>query len=202
MSDKRWEFELDGVKHSVDLKHNLFSNKLSIYVDGKLETLSPETQKSKERNIKHAFRIASHACEAGVKTYKNGGVEYSFTIDGNSNIPEVSASKIVEVDNIKQAKQAKYQAKYERWIVFGLLLTFGIITNMVNWYFAHTNGMFNGLLVMFAPAFILFAFYYLFFPNEFSIQNANKISFRGWIFIILTLLLCFANLYAFEHGLY
>ncbi len=198
MTDKRWEFELDGVKHSVDLKHNPFSNKLSIYVDGKLETLSPETQQSKERDIKHAFRITSHACEVDIKTYKNGGVEYSFTIDGISDIPEVSANKIVEAHNIKQAKQAKY----ERWIVFGISLTIGISTNLVNGYFAHTNGMYNGLLAMFAPVFILFAFYYIFFPNEFSAQNANKFSFRKLILIILAWLLCFANLYAFEHGLY
>jgi len=202
MTDKRWEFEFDGVKHSVDLKHNLFSNKLSIYVDGKLEILPSQIQQSKRRDIKHTFRITSHACEVDIKTYKNGGIQYSFTVDGISDIPEVSASKIVEADNIKQTKQAKYEAKYGRWVVFGLLFTFGISINAVNRYFAHTNGMFNGLLAMFAPGFILFAFYYLFFPNDFSAENANKISFRQWIFIILTLLFCFANLYAFEHGLY
>jgi len=198
MTDKRWEFELDGVKHSVDLKHNPFSNKLSIYVDGKLETLSPKTQQSKERDIKHAFRITSHACEIDIRTYKNGGVEYSFTIDGISDIPEVSASKKVEADNIKQAKQVKN----ERWIFFGISLTIGISTNLANWYFAHTNGMYNGLMAVFAPIFILLPIYYIIFPNEFSAENTNKFSLRKLILIILALLLCFANLYAFEHGFY
>ncbi len=198
MTDKRWEFELDGVKHSVDLKHNPFSNKLSIYVDGKLETPSPKTQQSKERDIKHAFRITSHACEIDIRTYKNGGVEYSFTIDGISDIPEVSASKKVEADNIKQAKQVKN----ERWIFFGISLTIGISTNLANWYFAHTNGMYNGLMAVFAPIFILLPIYYIIFPNEFSAENTNKFSLRKLILIILALLLCFANLYAFEHGFY
>jgi len=198
MTDKRWEFELDGVKHSVDLKHNPFSNKLSIHVDGKLETLSPKTQQSKERDIKHAFRITSHACEVNIRTYKNGGVEYSFTIDGISDIPEVSASKKVEADNIKQAKQVKN----ERWIFFGISLTIGISTNLANWYFAHTNGMYNGLMAVFAPIFILLPIYYIIFPNEFSAENTNKFSLRKLILIILALLLCFANLYAFEHGFY
>jgi hypothetical protein len=42
MTDKRWRFELDDVKHTVELEHNPFSNKLSIYLDGKLQTLSPK----------------------------------------------------------------------------------------------------------------------------------------------------------------
>jgi uncharacterized membrane protein (GlpM family) len=98
--------------------------------------------------------------------------------------------------------QKEKRDKKEQWIAFGLLFVAGASANIVNGYFAHTKGMYNGWLAVIAPALVLIAIYSVLFPNEFNEQDIRKISFRMWIAIIFAFLVCFANLYAFEHGLY
>jgi hypothetical protein len=194
MTDKRWEFDLDGAKHSVELEHNPFSNKLSVRVDGKLQILSPEDRQSKARDIKHAFQINGHACEVVIKVYKKG-IEYRFAIDGVSDIPETYAHEIIEAQNNKK----EYDS---RWVMIGVFLAIGVGGNLINWYFAHTRGFFNGFIALIAPAFTFLAFYFIFFPKDYFLQFAGKFPLRMWVAIILAFLLGFVNLYAFENGLY
>ncbi|HET7143326.1 MAG TPA: hypothetical protein VFI68_04820, partial [Anaerolineales bacterium] len=80
MTDKRWEFELDQARHSVELEHNTFSNKRSIRVDGRLLILSPESQQPKERSGNHAFRIEGHACKV-IVSQRGRKFDYDLQID-------------------------------------------------------------------------------------------------------------------------
>lgn len=194
MADKRWEFELDGVRHSVELEHNPFSNKLSIRVDGKLQTLPPKAQQSKGHDIQHTIQINGHVCEVVIKTYKKG-IEYGFAVDGEADIPEVYASEILEAQNGKQEND-------NRWVMIGAFLVIGVGGELMNWYFVRTRGFFNGFLALLAPALTFLAFYFIFFPKDYVVQFTGKFPLRMWIAIILTFLLGFANLYALENGLY
>jgi hypothetical protein len=105
-----------------------------------------------------------------------------------------SLKKLEELD--------KKQEKTERWIGLSLLLASGIGGNLFNWYLAHTKGLYSGLLAAFSPALILIAIYSVLFPSEFSVRNIRMLSFRMWVAIVFAILLCFANLLAFEYGLY
>jgi hypothetical protein len=133
----------------------------------------------------------SRSCKV-VLRYNN---QDNGTLDGESMMSKKNSTKLMKVKNSKQARE-------ERWVIFGVLLAVGIGGNWINWYFLHTKGLYNGLLAVFAPGLVLIAIYSMLFPNEFNVQNIRELSFRMWIAIILAWLLCFANLYAFEHGLY
>ena len=194
MTDKRWEFELDEVRHTVELEHTPFSNKHSIRVDGGLLSLLPESQLSKERSSKHAFRINGHACEV-VINYKDRKFTYDLMLDGISNIPEKYSLELKEA-------QSSEEVKGNRWAVIGIFLVVGIGGNWVNWYLAHTQGYYIGELTVITPALAFIAFYFMLFPKDFVAQYTGKFSFRMWVAILLAFLIGFANSYAFKHGLY
>jgi len=194
MTDKRWEFELGEVGHTVELEHNPFSNKRSIRADGRLLSLLPESQQPKERSSKHAFRIDGHTCEV-VINYKDRKFAYDLILDGVSNTPEKYALEMTEA-------QTSEQVNGTRWAIIGLFLVIGIGGNWINWYLAHTQGYYIGELTFIAPAITFLAFYFMLFPKDFIIQYTGKFPLRMWVVIILAILIGIANNYAFEHGLY
>ena len=95
----------------------------------------------------------------------------------------------------------KKQKKIEQRVMTGTILVLGICGVLINWYFAITKGMYNGLLAYFSPAVIIGAIYLIFFPNDFSNQSGKKLSFRMWAAIIIGVVISCAHLIAFEYGL-
>lgn len=195
MTEKRWEFELEGVKHSVELEHSPFSNKRSIRVDGRLLAMPPESQQPKERGGRHAFRVNGHPCEVVIK-YENRKFDYDLIVDGIPNTPEKYALESAEVAPVSKETESS------RWTVIGLFLLIGIGGKWFNWYSAHTKGYYLEELAVICPAVIVVAISFILFPKDFVTQYAKKISVRMWIVVILALLLGFANNYALGHGLY
>jgi hypothetical protein len=194
MTEKRWEFELDGKKHSVELEHNTFSNKRSIRVDGRLLALSPEVHQPKERNNKYAFRIEGHTCEI-VVDYKDRKFVYNFILDGSSSLPEKYSTEMTEA-------LVSDQVKGNRWAISGLFLILGAGGNLINWYLAHSKGYYSEELALLMPAIAFIGLYFILFPKDFVSQYAGKFSLRMWVAIILAFVIGFANMYAFNHGLY
>ena len=93
------------------------------------------------------------------------------------------------------------QRKQAEWVVRGIALVGGIAGIWFNWHYALTFGMYNELLAFLSPAVVIGVIYSIFFPNDFSEQNKNKLSFRKLSVIVLGLLLCLGHLLIFEFGL-
>jgi hypothetical protein len=185
MTEKRWEFELDGTRHTVELEHSIFSNKRLLRVDGRL---LPQTE-----GARHTFRIAEHTCEVVINT-TGRKFAYQFLVDGVSNIPEQYEKEMSEA-------QSSEQMRGMRWFAIIICLLIGIASNWLNWYWAHTQGYYYEELALLAPAIGFLGFYWIFFPKDFVAQYSG-ISIRMWIVIALALLLGLANMYAFSNGLY
>ena len=194
MTDKRWEFELDQDRHTVELEHNTFSNKQSIRVDGRLLSLAPESQQVKERSGKQAFRINGHACEVRIN-YQDRKFAYDLLVDGVSNVPEKYALELSQTLSSPDTDK-------KRKIIVNLFIWSGLGLSLVSWVMAHTLGYYQELLVAIGPAFAFIGIYFLVFPEDFVQQYTGKFSVRMWIANALAFLLGFANLYAFSHGLY
>jgi hypothetical protein len=194
MAEKRWEFELEGKRHAVELEHNTFSNKRSVRVDGRLLSLPPEVEQPKERNSRHAFRVEGHTCEV-VTGYKDRKFVYDFILDGVSNLPEKYSAEMQEA-------LSSNQVKGNLWVISGLFLVIGVGGNWVNWYLAHAKGYYSEELALLMPALAFIGLYFISFPRDFVAQYAGKFSLRIWVAIILAFLIGFANMYAFNHGLY
>lgn len=187
MTEKRWEFELDGTRHTVELEHNTFSNKQSLRVDGRLLGAQPGTPG------RHAFRIEGHTCEV-VVARRGRKYVYNFLIDGASNSQEQYSKEMAEA-------QTSEHMKGMRWAAIIIFLALGIGGNWLNWYWAHTQGFYYDELALLMPALAFFGLYWIFFPKDY-ISQFSGISFRMWIVIVIAFLIGFANMYAFEHGLY
>jgi hypothetical protein len=194
MAEKRWEFELDGRKHAIELEHSSNSNKRSIRVDGRLLSLSPEVQQPKERNSKHAFQIDGHSCEIVIE-YKDRRFVYDLILEGIPNTPEQYSAEMKEALSSDQVRGT-------RWVISGLFLFIGIGGNWLNWYWAHTKGYYMEELALLMPAIAFIGFYFILFPKDFVAQFSGKFSLRMWVAIVLAFLIGFANMYAFNHGLY
>jgi len=194
MADKRWEFELDGVRHTVELEHNPFSKVQSLRVDGRLQSTPAESPQRKDRGRTHAFRIEGHACKV-IVSQRGRRFDYDLLIDGVSNTSEQHA---LETSAAQPSEKVKGTAR----AAGGLFILIGVGGNWFNWYWAHSKGYYWGELSLIAPAIGFIGLYFLFFPKEFAAQYTGKLSVRTWIAIILALALGFANMYAFDHGLY
>jgi hypothetical protein len=163
-------------------------------VDGKLLSLSPEIQQPKERNSKHAFRIESHTYEI-IIDYKDRKFVYNFILDGTPDTPEKYSAEMKEA-------LVSNQVQGNRWAISGIFLIIGIGGNLINWYLAHTKGYYSEELALLMPAIAFIGLYFILFPKDFVAQYAGKFSLRMWIAIILAFVIGFANMYAFNHGLY
>jgi hypothetical protein len=194
MAEKRWEFELDGKKHAIELEHSTFSNKLFIRVDGRLLSLSPEAQQPKDRNSRHAFRVDGHPCEIVIE-HKDRKFVYDLILDGLSNTPEKYSAEMKDALSSDQVKGT-------RWVISGLFLVIGLGGNWLNWYWAHTKGFYAEELALLMPAIAFIGLYFILFPGDFVAQFAGKFSLRMWVAIVFAFLIGFANMYAFNHGLY
>ena len=191
MAEKRWEFELEGVRHTVELEHNIFSNKQSVRVDGRL---LPADAIPQTKGGRHAFRVDGHPCEVVIAP-RGRKFDYDFLVGGVSSVPEKYMAEMAE------AQSSEHVNSY-RWAAVILFLAIGIGGNLINWYLAHAQGYYIELLAFLAPALALLAVYFIFSPKDFVAQYAGKFSLRTWVVIILALLLGLANNYAFSHGLY
>jgi len=187
MPEKRWEFELDGARHAVELEHNTFSGKQSVRADGRL------LQSPGGAAGRHAFRIGAHACEVAVAK-KGGKYSYDFLIDGVSSTPEQYASEMAEA-------QTSERMKAMRWWGVIICLAIGVVGNWFNWYWAHSRGYFYDELALLAPAALVLGLYWLVSPKDFVAQYSG-ISLRMWVVIVIAFLLGFANMYALAHGWY
>jgi hypothetical protein len=193
MTDKRWEFELEGSRHTVELEHNTFTNKRSLRVDGRLLPLDASRQ-TKERGGVHAFRVEGHPCEVTVSP-RGAKYDYDFRLDGVSSVPEKYGLELAEAQNSDEIKG-------NRWVAIGLFLMIGVGGNWFNWYLAHAKGYYLPELAFLAPAIGFLGIYFIFFPRDFVIQFTRKFPLRMWVALIIAFLLAFANNYAFENGLY
>jgi hypothetical protein len=194
VTERRWEFELDVVRHAIELEHQPRSSKRSIRVDGRLLSLPSESRQPKERNTTHTIRLEGHTCEV-VISYQDRRFAYDLTLDGAPNTPEVYSREMTEALGSERVRTT-------RWTAIGLFLLVGIGGNWLNWYFAHTKGYFFGLLAALAPAFVFLALYFMVFPKDFVVQYTGKFPLRMWLAIIPAFLIGFANFYTFENGLY
>jgi hypothetical protein len=82
MPEKRWEFDLDGARHTVELEHSTFSKVQSVRADGRLLQAPAGTPGG------HTFRIAGHTCEVVVEK-RGRKYAYDFLVDGVSSTQEL-----------------------------------------------------------------------------------------------------------------
>jgi hypothetical protein len=192
MTEKRWEFELDGVKHIVELEHSPISNKRSIRVDGRLLPMPPESQQPKERSGKHAFRVSGHPCEIHLK-YANRKFDYNLVLDGVRQTPVSSES--VESPLGKETPGSI-------WAAVGFMVLLGLGGNWFNWHSLHTSGYYYPELAFLTPVLTVMGISLMLFPKEFIAHRTGKMSGPMWATYAIALLLAFANNFALGHGLY
>jgi hypothetical protein len=185
MADKRWEFELDGARHVVELEHSTFSGKQYVRVDGRLL--------AQQEGAQGRFRIENHACE--VRVVRQGRTYlYDLLIDGVSNTQEQYAKEWDE------AQSSETMKSWRRAAII-MFISLGVLGNWFNWYWATTRGRYFEELALLMPAIMFIGLYWIVFPKDFVAQYSG-ISVRMWIAIALAFLLGFVNTYALSHGWY
>ena len=187
MPEKRWEFELDGARHAVELEHNTFSNRQSVRVDGQL------IQPLSGAQTRQLFRIGNHTCEVSIAR-KSGKYAYDFLIDGVSNTPEQYSKELAEA-------QTSERMRAMRWGGVIICLSIGVAGTWFSWSWAHSRGYFYDELAVVAPVAAVLGLYWLVSPKDFVAQYSG-ISLRMGVVIAIALLVGFANMYALSHGWY
>jgi hypothetical protein len=193
MTEKMWEFKLDGVRHKVELKHGYFSSRLSIRVDGKSISIQiPKNQEPFDLGSKHEFQIANHTGAVVIIPHALK-YEYDLEVDGISVV--TGKSNDMQEIRLRQLTVVGRQAGI-------FMIVVGLALSWVNWNLVHTKGYYYQEVAFFTPMFILLPLYFILFPKEFAYHYQRKPSARVWMVIIIFLLLGFANNYALGHGLY